>query len=252
MSSADEVLAAALAARVAILAFRDRHGKPMAWPVTPYVDGDQLVVTSTLAYLRKAEHLRADGRVALLVGGHHVVADARVIADPSGDRFVQRLVDQERSKFPPLAQIERVPGRRRIFGWYYGRAHILFPPGDATSRPGDDGIVAISLDALGYPAIVPVPIATADLYAGHLDLSAAGHVVPDGDAVVLAHAEDDTMENLRRLHIRGQLHDGTLTVTKRFGSLAPARRRSACAQLAEQLTLARRGRDGRRRMEAWE
>lgn len=65
----DAALEAADAAPVAIFAYRDHSGRPTAWPMTPYRDGDAIVLTSTLAFMRKTEAVRRDGRVALLVGG---------------------------------------------------------------------------------------------------------------------------------------------------------------------------------------
>lgn len=246
-----EALSAACLARVGIVAFRDGHGRPMAWPITPYVDDDALVVTSTLAYLKKAEHIRNDRRIAVLADGLLAVGDATVHADPSGDRFVERLLDQEREKFPPLRQIESVPASRKVFAWYYGRAHIVLRPRTCALRPGDDTAVLVAFDAGGYPTIMPVTATEAAVHAERVDLGPAGRRVPDGEAVLLIHAEDDAMEDLRSLHARGQLKDGVLTVTRRFGSLQPAGRKSVRAQLAEQIDLYKRGRHGRRRMAAW-
>ena len=62
---------------VAVLAFRDSRGQPMAWPVTPYIDGDTVVVTSTLAYIRKPAHLRRDGSGASLCGRFPCTRHAR-------------------------------------------------------------------------------------------------------------------------------------------------------------------------------
>ena len=89
---------AADAAPVAIFAYRDVRGRPTAWPMTPYRDGEAIVVTSTLAFMRKTEAVRRDGRVALLVGGWLVQGTARVHADATGNEFTRRFLAAELRK----------------------------------------------------------------------------------------------------------------------------------------------------------
>jgi hypothetical protein len=249
----DAALEAVESAPVAIFAYRDRHAAPTAWPMTPYRDGGQAVVTSTLAFMSKSEDVRRDGRVALLAGGWLLQGTARVHADPSGDEFVRRFLAAERGKYPPVENILSVPLHRWLFDWYFGRVFMELVP--ATARPvaGSDHATLITLDAAGLPLITP--IATPPLDAGAIalrDPSGAPLLgIAGGPATILLHAEDAAMRDLRQVHLRGAVRDGVFTVRSRRGSLEPAPPRGWWGQLREQLALRRRGRDGRARIEAW-
>lgn len=232
------------AAAVAIFAYRDRAGRPTGWPMTPYRDGDALVVTSTLAFMRKTEAVRRDGRVALLVGGWLVQGTARVHADVSGDELVARYLDAELRKYPPARDLVAVPLHRWIFDWYFGRVFVTIAPERVTALPGGDGATLITLDADGLPRIAP--IAPPPLAAARFPVPA-----PDGVATVLLHAEDPELRDLRQLHLYGTVADGTFVVAARRGSLDPSPPRGLWAELAQQLELRRLGREGRRRVEAW-
>jgi hypothetical protein len=240
----ETALAAAEAAPVAIFAYRDASGRPTAWPMTPYRDGDAITVTSTLAFMRKTEAVRRDGRVALLVGGWLVQGDARVHADVSGDEFVARFLDAELRKYPPARDIVAMPLHRRLFDWYFGRVFMTVTPRRVTETPGADQPTLITLAADGFPVVEPIAPPPDD--ATSVPVRAA-----DGPATVLLHAEDAEMRDLRQLHLRGRIAGGVFTVESRRGSLAPAPPPGWWAQLMQQLELRRLGRDGRRRIEAW-
>lgn len=241
----DAAREAAEAAPVAIFAYRDDRGRPTAWPMTPYRDGEALVVTSTLAFMRKSDAVRRDGRVALLVGGWLVQGVARVHADPSGDEFCRRFLAAELRKYPPARDLVAVPLHRWLFDWYFGRVFVTIAAERVTAAPGSDAATLITFDADGRPRIAPIAAPPADATR----FAAAG---PDGPATVLLHAEDPELRDLRQQHLYGAVADGTFTVAARRGSLAPTPPRGFWAQLLQQLELRRLGRDGRRRVEAWD
>lgn len=139
------------------------------WPVTPYRDGAQAVVTSTLAFLDKTALVRRDGRVALLAGGWLLQGTAAVHADVSGDEFVRRFLSVERRKYPPVEAILAVPLHRWLFDWYFGRVFMEITPQRVREQPGADAAVLITLDADGLPLITP--IAMPDLAAAEWPLT---------------------------------------------------------------------------------
>jgi hypothetical protein len=209
-------LAAAFAAAVAVFAFRSPRGDPMAVPVTPYVLGDSVVVTSTLAYTKKAEYVRGGGRVALLANGVHMLGRADVRADVKGAFFVQNLLDQELAKYPPARALVGVPFHRRVFSWYFGRALMFFVPEEAAARPGDDAATLVTLRRDGFPSIAPIGVPS-----GVLDAVAVSPPteMADGPAQILQHRESADMSDLWQATLRGTLANGMFTVRRRIGSL---------------------------------
>ena len=88
--------AAALdAAPVGVFAFVGNDGLPRACAVTPYLDADQTLVTSTLAFTAKVAAVRRDPRVALLAGGCLVRGRAAVNVDLTSKTFDERVRSQE-------------------------------------------------------------------------------------------------------------------------------------------------------------
>jgi hypothetical protein len=250
----DEALAAVERAPVAIFAARDAQGRPMAWPMTPYRDGDRAVVTSTLAFLHKTEAVRRDGRVALLAGGWLLQGTARVHADPSGDEFVRRFLAAERRKYPPVESILAVPLHRWLFDWYFGRAFMEIAPATVRAMPGADRATLIRFDADGLPLITPLAEPPADAATWPLRAPDGTPLddIADGPATILVHAEDAAMRDLRQQHLRGAVHDGVFVVATRHGTVAASPPRGWWAELTEQFALRRRGRAGRARVESWD
>ena len=236
---------AADAAPVAIFAYRDVRGRPTAWPMTPYRDGEAIVVTSTLAFMRKTEAVRRDSRVALLVGGWLVQGTARVHADATGNEFTRRFLAAELRKYPPARDIVGVPLHRWLFDWYFGRVFMTIAPERVTAVAGSDAATLITLGADGLPRIAPIAPPAPDAERFAVDAA-------DGAATVLLHAEDPELRDLRQLHLYGRVTNGTFTVVTRRGSLAPAPPLGVWDQLRQQLEFRRLGRDGRRRVEAWD
>lgn len=242
-------LAAALgavdAAPVAIVAYRDGAGRPTGWPMTPYRDGDAVVVTSTLAFMRKTEAVRRDGRVAVLAGGWLIQGTARVHADVSGDEFSRRFLDVELRKYPPARDIVAIPLHRWLFDWYFGRVFVTLTPERVREVSGSDAATLLTLDAAGFPVITPIAPPPLDAATFPID-------APDGPATVLLHAEDAEMRDLRQVQLRGVVAGGRFTVVSRHGSLAAQPPRGVWAELRQQLEYRRLGREGRRRIEAWD
>lgn len=240
------------AASVAIFAFRDARGRPMAWPVTPYRDGDTVVVTSTLAFMRKTIDVRRDGRVALLAHGVHFTGRARVHADVSGAEFVRRFLDQELAKYPPTRDIVAVPFHRTLFSWFFGRVFMELTPLTVRNVAGDDHTTLVTLDADGVPVITPIaaPQHTDSTFTPQiLDPTAAPP--RDGPALVLQHLEP-SMSDLRQLLLRGDLHAGSFSVRARHGSLAPPAPTSWWGELRKHLDYHRRGREARAIVKDWD
>ena len=238
---------------VAVFAFRDGLGRPMAWPVTPYIDGDKVVVTSTLAYIRKAQHVRRDGRIALLADRLHITGKASVLADASGSVFVAKFLEQELRKYPPARQIMRAPIRRQLFSWYFGRVIMTFEPLEIHEVAGDDGCTLITSDESGHPRITPIdePPASANTFTP-LPLGRANNVsISDGASAVLCHMEP-TMSDLRQEVVRGEIRDGTFFVQTRIGTLASPPHSGWLDQLRGQLELHRRGRRSRKVIRDWD
>lgn len=238
---------------VAIFAYRDGKGRPMAWPVTPYIDGDKVVVTSTLAYVRKTEHVRRDGRVALLADGLHVTGRAGVQADASGSVFVAKFLEQELQKYPPARQIMRFPARRQLFSWYFGRVIMTFEPLEVREVPGHDSCTLIAIDESGFPRITPIeePPESASTFTLLPLVEANNASIPDGASTVLCHLEL-TMSDLRQKVLRGEIQDSKFSVQTRIGTLAAPPRAGWLDQLREQLELHRRGHRSRKVIRDWD
>ncbi len=247
-----DALTAADKAQVAIVAYRDAHGLPTAWPMTPYRDGDTVVVTSTLAFMRKAEALRRDGRMALLAGGWLLQGTAQVHADLSGDEFSRRFLDQELRKYPPANDIVAIPGHRWLFDWYVGRVFITLAPSAVRAAAGSDAATLVTLDPDGMPVITPItppPLDAVSFVPRAAD--GAPLALADGPARVLLHAEDAAMRDLRQLHLVGAVHAGVFAVERRRGSLQAKPPRGWWAELQQQWEFHRLGRAGRRRVAGW-
>lgn len=199
-------------APVGVIAYVTRAGRPNACAVTPYVVGDRAVVTSTLAYLAKARAVRSDPRVALLAGGIAVEGRGAVGIDRTSSWFDRNLRAEELRKYPPAREILGIPGHRRLFAWYVGRAVIALDPGNVAERPGSDHVTVAVLDTDGHLHLRPVT-ATAPPPADAPEIDIPGDVA-DGPAVVLVHEESDDLGELHQLAFHGHLRHGVLRVDR--------------------------------------
>jgi hypothetical protein len=224
------------AAMVGVFAFVGQDGRPRACAVTPYVDSDQAVVTSTLAFTAKVAAVRREPRVALLAGGCLVQGHATLDVDLTSKSFDERVRSQELRKYPPARRLLAIPGHRRLLWWYVGRAFIAIPLTGCTQAPGLDRITITSLDG-GLPRIVPLDPAT-DVLGEEIRVPVRG----DGPACLLVHDEDPGLADLRQLTLHGTIGDGTFTTERRTGSLD----RSHPSTLDELRTLRALGRAARK------
>jgi hypothetical protein len=209
-------------AAIGVLAFVRPGGRPIACAVTPLVDGDDAVVTSVLALLRKVESIRRDPRVALLAGEAQLRGNARVQLDEKGGVFRARLQAQELRKYPPSRTLLHLPLHRRFLWWYAGRA-IIRLNADITVTPGSDRVTVTYIGRDGLPRIVPLP-GTPHLDRPVIDLGAvsADSPWPDGPACLLVHEEYRRYADLRQLRLSGDIKDSQFVVRTSAGSLGPA------------------------------
>jgi hypothetical protein len=103
-------LAAMDDAPVGVFGFIGRSGRPVSCAVTPYLDGGQPVVTSTLALVGKIGAVLRDDRVALLAGGAQARGRATVAIEDDEEWFDRAIRAQELHKYPPARFLLRLPG----------------------------------------------------------------------------------------------------------------------------------------------
>jgi hypothetical protein len=237
-------------AAVGVLAFAGPAQRPVACAVTPFVDGDDVVITSLLAVLAKVRSIRRDPQVAILAGETQLRGNARVQLDETGEVFRARLQAQELRKYPPSRVLLRLPLHRRFLWWYSGRA-IIRLNSDAAITPGSDRVTVTFFCPDGLPRIVPLP-RSPSLDGPVIDLRAAGagRPFPDGPACLLVHEEHRRSADLRQLRLSGDIRNGRLAVSRRAGSLSPARA-SLRGRVAELRAMAKMAEANRELLAAW-
>ncbi len=195
-----------------VLAYHGSRGQLVPVAVTPYVIGDDVYITATLAYSRKAGLIRRSPKVALLAGGVYVLADAHVYADVKGEFFVEHLLEKEMRKYPPARTLRRIPFHRQLFGWFFGRAIIKLEPTAAEADAGDDAWTLVTEGENGYPSIQPIP--EADPEGGDVTIPPELAGAP-GPAVVFFHNESEDMSELASKAFRGEIKDGSFVAKAR-------------------------------------
>ncbi|MEV4395607.1 hypothetical protein [Nonomuraea sp. NPDC049607] len=140
-----------------------RDGRPVTWPVTPYVGaGGTFDVSTGLTYPDKAERARRDPRVALLcsgdggpdrapvvlVQGRATVRDADLQAGT--DRYVRESMAKTGAGFAglPWFVVKRL-------GWYFARVWVEVTPERIVRWP--DGDLSRTPDVWTSPARVVAP-----------------------------------------------------------------------------------------------
>ncbi len=203
-------------ARAGVLAYHGSRGQLVPVAVTPYVLGEGVYVTATLAYARKAVLVRQSPKVTMLAAGVRMTADADVYADVKGDFFVKHLLAQEMRKYPPARTLRRISFHRRLFGWFFGRAIIKLAPVAVEPGAGDDTWTIVTEGEDGYPAIRSVP--EADPEGGDVtippELASA-----TGPAVVFHHEESEDMAKLDSTAVRGEITGGAFVAEARPAGL---------------------------------
>jgi len=239
-------LAAMNDAPVGVFGFIGRSGRPVSCAVTPYLDGGQPVVTSTLALVGKIGAVLRDERVALLAGGAQARGRATVAIEDDGEWFDRVIRAQELRKYPPARFLLRLPGHRRLLWWYVGRAVVHLPADGLRAVPGSDRVTVTGIDHDGLVSVVPVT-GDVQLDADEIPLPAG---LPDGPVCLLVHEESAGLSDLRQLRLEGELVSGRLSVQRRSGTLA-ATHRSPLAQLRDLAALGRAATANRPRIESW-
>lgn len=203
------------AAPIGVLAFRSRDGRPIACAVTPYLEGGEVVITSTLALPAKAVAAAREGHAALLAGGVSVRGSVAVSVDTTGQEFDRWVRAQELRKYPPARSLLAIPGHRRLFPWYVGRTFIRFVDPEVTAGPDRDRSTLTTIAADGTPSIAAAPEPPADRIDA--PFAASG----EGMACLLIHEETDDQAELRQVRLDGQVVGGMFHTTRTVGSLAP-------------------------------
>jgi general stress protein 26 len=141
-----ELIEAALVTELSVV--RD-DGRPMTYPLIPLWDGESVLMTSSILFSRKLEHIKRDGRVSLslsdpvALGGRAARAtiqgDATVIdGDPHTDW--ESVLDLWAAKEPVILEFLKA---RVAFPLFFERSVIRVVPrrvyywadGDTTRRP---------------------------------------------------------------------------------------------------------------------
>lgn len=129
----DELRALVERSVVADVATLDRTGRPVTWPMTPYLDesGSAFEVSTGVTYPAKAERARRDPRTCIVIGGGHeplvrVTALATVRdRDLQGntDRFVRQAARKTGAGW------SRLPRRIvRAQAWHWVRIYVTLTP----------------------------------------------------------------------------------------------------------------------------
>ncbi|MFF7333869.1 pyridoxamine 5'-phosphate oxidase family protein [Streptomyces sp. NPDC008150] len=220
-----------------------RDGAPLAWPTAVgRRDDGTLLVTTSLAFARKALNVRRDGRVALLFSDPTAsgldrpdqvfvrgtaVCPEEIVTSPAGDEaYWSMLFDRQ----PESRRYVDAPARW-LMDWYYLRLLITVTPTAVDTRPSlaepagtaapatraPAGAAPLGADVLaGFPTAVlaardasgaPVlsrtrTVATAD---GFLVDPAPDCAVAAGPAGLLVHRHDDKLSGLYNALVRGEL-----------------------------------------------
>ena len=207
-------------ANVGVLGYITKTGRPMLVAVTPYLVGNQILVTSTAAYTDKGEALRADARVVLAVDGVTLSGVANVSFDSSGWWFNEHLRQQEAIKYPPARSLFSIPGHRKLFPWYFQRFVIEI---DVTHKTETD--VSHRNTLLGFTESNELQLVS--LVDVHFDthkriaLPAAAQTLRNDHASLLIHEEHGAMSDLRQLRHVGTISNLNFVSERTIGSLEP-------------------------------
>lgn len=144
-------------------------GRPVTYPLIPLWDGERILMTSSILFSRKLEHLKADPRVSIslsdpvALGGRQARATiqglARVIdGDPHTDW--ERVLPLWEAKEPVIRQFLKA---RVAFPLFFERAVIevtpqrayLWPDGDTGSGPLISSAPDLSIDRAAPGAARP-------------------------------------------------------------------------------------------------
>lgn len=230
-----------------------KDGAAVAWPTAAWRREDgSLLVTTSLAFARKALNVRRDGRVALLFSdptGSGLAHPAQILitgaatcpdevrTGPEGtEDYWRMLFDRQ----PHSRQYVRRPARW-LMDWYYMRLHIAIapdrvlelPPASAPTNGPANGpaggplgatllasyptAVLAGRDADGAPLLARTPVRVTQ--NGFAVTAAAGQQFVPGPASLLVHRHNDRLNAMHNAVVRGTLstHEaGLLLVPERI------------------------------------
>lgn len=119
---ATELLDKALVAGLTVI---DSRGAPVTYPLIPLWDGEKIYMTSSILFSKKLEHIKANNRVAVSVGGQVVIqGTARVIEDDLHDGW-SHLLPLWRAKEPI---VDKYLKQRFALPLFWERAVIEITP----------------------------------------------------------------------------------------------------------------------------
>jgi len=160
----------------------DRHGQPIAWPVTPYHHPEEgcIDVTTGLGYPKKARDAEANPQVALLFSDPNgsgidqapmvLVQGTAAVDDRDLDANRERYERESAAKLPD-AQKGAPPGfLRRFFLWYYARIYVHVRPERVFVWRGGD--LSAAPDIFGAHV--------EEVRSGHDELPDEPHAAPEG------------------------------------------------------------------------
>jgi hypothetical protein len=130
---------------VAEYASLTRDGRPITWPLTPYLGEDTIDVSTGLTYPAKAERARRDPRVAVLFSSRIapgmsdpavvLVQGLATVRDADLQANTDRYVREQLAKLPQnFAGIPRFLLRQTA--WYFARIYVQVTPLRITTWPG--------------------------------------------------------------------------------------------------------------------
>ncbi len=220
--------------------------KPATYPLTPFFDetSGTVVVTSPVAFSKKANAIRRNPRIALLLhddsGEYLVTGEARVNDDIGTNApYVRELNDREPPTPKRLANEEKYDFAdtrlgKLIVGWLADRIVIEVTPrwmgliAGSADTPNIPAWHEVEMDRAeakryeratltvvdedGYPRIIPVTSVDIDDGVATIEPSLASSVVDGQPACLLFNWHDDASVNLGQRLIRGRFRntDGAL------------------------------------------
>ncbi|MEV6766007.1 pyridoxamine 5'-phosphate oxidase family protein [Streptomyces sp. NPDC051105] len=218
-----------------------RDGTPLAWPTAVWRRPDgTLLLSTSLAFARKALNIRRDGRVALLfsdptgsgleeapqifVGGHAECPD-EIMTGPQGAEDYWRMLFERQ----PHSRSYLAAPMRLVMDWYYLRLLITVTPrqvvvrpplpaagASAAPAPASDlpgaaqlarfpTAVLAARDATGAPVLARTrPVPTPEGFA--VDVPADCPAAP-GSASLLVHRHDERLNHMHNALVRGELRE---------------------------------------------
>lgn len=236
-SAKNDIVSSADLAATAEIAYLDHSGKARLRSITPVVSEGVPAFTLTFAEIGAAHEISASPEACLVFSDSRlayagwkslaVPVRTRLAADPKGDDFLERFLEQELRKYPPSRLYMDTLVRRRENWWFTPRLMLfledLGEPRRIARRtaPADTGVLAWrSEDGLRAETVEVGDWESERMTLRHPDGEGGSFDGADSaSAALLFHdfsAPD--MEQETALHITGRLSGGRLSAENREGS----------------------------------